>query len=84
MLGHRVEIATSYAGQKADLMIALHAWRSADAIRQFSDAFEPDVFKVLDVKTALRSRKAVGAPSPANVSRQISRWQKRLAGSNPL
>ena len=38
-LGHRVEIATTYAGQNADLMIALHAWRSAESIRQFSDAF---------------------------------------------
>jgi putative glycosyltransferase (TIGR04348 family) len=40
-LGHRVEIATEYTGQKADVMIALHAWRSAESILQFSDAF-PD------------------------------------------
>ncbi|MGB5457528.1 MAG: selenoneine biosynthesis selenosugar synthase SenB [Gammaproteobacteria bacterium] len=39
-LGHRVEIATAYAGQEADLMIALHAWRSAESIRRFSDAFQ--------------------------------------------
>ena len=38
-LGHRVEIATTYTGQNADLMIALHAWRSAESIQQFSDAF---------------------------------------------
>jgi len=38
-LGHRVEIATAYAGQNADLMIALHAWRSADSILRFSDTF---------------------------------------------
>ena len=38
-LGHSVEIATSYAGQNADLMIALHAWRSAKSIRQYSDTF---------------------------------------------
>jgi len=37
-LGHRVEIATTYTGQNADLMIALHAWRSAESIQQFSDA----------------------------------------------
>lgn len=37
VLGHRVEIATEFAGQNADLMIALHAWRSADAIQQFTD-----------------------------------------------
>jgi putative glycosyltransferase (TIGR04348 family) len=38
-LGHRVAIATTYTGQNADLMIALHAWRSAESIQQFSDAF---------------------------------------------
>ena len=38
-LGHRVEIAVTYTGQKADLMLALHAWRSAESIQQFSDAF---------------------------------------------
>ncbi|MEH6578875.1 MAG: selenoneine biosynthesis selenosugar synthase SenB [Amphritea sp.] len=40
-LGHRVEIVTEYAGQNADLMIALHAWRSADAVQQFADSY-PD------------------------------------------
>jgi putative glycosyltransferase (TIGR04348 family) len=34
-LGHRVRVATKYQGSSADLMIALHAWRSADAIRAF-------------------------------------------------
>jgi putative glycosyltransferase (TIGR04348 family) len=32
-LGHRVELATCYDGTPADLMIALHAWRSADSVR---------------------------------------------------
>ncbi|WP_426415288.1 selenoneine biosynthesis selenosugar synthase SenB [Aestuariirhabdus sp. LZHN29] len=30
-LGHQVRVATHYEGQDADLMVALHAWRSADA-----------------------------------------------------
>lgn len=34
-LGHRVDISVDYAGERADLMLALHAWRSADAIRRF-------------------------------------------------
>ena len=34
-LGHRVHIAHRYDGAAADLMIALHAWRSADGIRTF-------------------------------------------------
>ncbi|MBI4276160.1 MAG: TIGR04348 family glycosyltransferase [Rhizobiales bacterium] len=38
-LGHRVHIAMDYRGEQADLMIALHAWRSADAIRDFRRAY---------------------------------------------
>lgn len=34
-LGHRVQVATDYAGEPADLMIALHAWRSAASVRAF-------------------------------------------------
>jgi putative glycosyltransferase (TIGR04348 family) len=34
-LGHRVHIAHRYDGADADLMIALHAWRSAYSIRTF-------------------------------------------------
>jgi putative glycosyltransferase (TIGR04348 family) len=40
-LGHRVRIAHRYDGAAADLMIALHAWRSADSIRTFRDLY-PD------------------------------------------
>ena len=38
-LGHRVEISTDYEGKPADIMIALHAWRSAGAIQQFADRY---------------------------------------------
>lgn len=34
-LGHRVAIAVEYDGAPADLMIALHAWRSREAVRRF-------------------------------------------------
>ncbi|HLI12912.1 MAG TPA: selenoneine biosynthesis selenosugar synthase SenB [Alphaproteobacteria bacterium] len=34
-LGLRVQVETAYGGDDADLMIALHAWRSADSIREF-------------------------------------------------
>lgn len=46
---------------------------------QFSPVFEPDVRDVLNVETALKARKAVGAPSPANVARQIAKWERRIA-----
>lgn len=36
--GHRVTIATDYKGEATDLVIALHAWRSAAAIRRYRDA----------------------------------------------
>lgn len=38
-LGHGVEVATDYSGQHADMMLALHAWRSADAIARFAKQF---------------------------------------------
>ena len=34
-LGHRVSVAPDYAGEPADAMVAIHAWRSAEAIRRF-------------------------------------------------
>ena len=40
-LGHRVRVANRYDGTPADLMIALHAWRSADSIRRFRELY-PD------------------------------------------
>ena len=38
---HRVTIDTDYKGEPADLLIALHAWRSAAAIQRYRDA-SPD------------------------------------------
>ena len=34
-LGHRVGVAVEYADEPADLMVALHAWRSAGSIERF-------------------------------------------------
>ncbi len=34
-LGHRVRVAADYDGKPADLMVAVHAWRSAAAIERF-------------------------------------------------
>ena len=34
-LGHRVRVASDYDGRPADLMVAVHAWRSAAAIERF-------------------------------------------------
>jgi putative glycosyltransferase (TIGR04348 family) len=38
-LGHRVRLAADYDGRPADLMVAIHAWRSAGAIERFKDRY---------------------------------------------
>ena len=38
-LGHKVVISTDYEGKPADMMLALHAWRSAPAIQLFADLY---------------------------------------------
>ncbi|HEX4084132.1 MAG TPA: argininosuccinate lyase [Chthoniobacteraceae bacterium] len=44
----------------------------------FSPVFQQDVFQVLDLRRALQSRTAAGAPSPANVKAQLERWRALL------
>lgn len=36
-LGHRVRVSRVYEGEPADLMVALHAWRSSDSIARFAE-----------------------------------------------
>ncbi len=38
-LGHQVRVAETYNGSNADMMVALHAWRSADSIDLFKERF---------------------------------------------
>ena len=57
--GHRVRVDTDYNGEPTDLVIALHAWRSAAAIRRYREA-RPDGTLVValggtDVNTFLKS-----------------------------
>jgi putative glycosyltransferase (TIGR04348 family) len=40
-LGHEVRVAVEYGQQPADMMVALHAWRSADSIAAFRNRY-PD------------------------------------------
>jgi argininosuccinate lyase len=47
--------------------------------QRFSPAFQADLFDCLNLDTALRARKAVGAPSPENVAAQITRWRGALS-----
>lgn len=47
-LGHRVRVASDYDGKPADLMVAVHAWRSAAAIQRFKSKY-PDRRVVLQL-----------------------------------
>lgn len=38
-LGHRVTVSQQYTGEDVDLMLALHAWRSADSIQLFAEKY---------------------------------------------
>lgn len=38
-LGYRVRVALAYEGEKADLLIALHAWRSAASVVRFRERY---------------------------------------------
>ena len=48
-----------------------------------SKHFGPDVARVLDLDTALAARRAMGAPSPANVRGELARWSKVLQEAVP-
>jgi putative glycosyltransferase (TIGR04348 family) len=37
--GHTVTVSVDYHGEKADMMVALHAWRSAAAIKSFNTRY---------------------------------------------
>jgi argininosuccinate lyase len=46
--------------------------------KKHSPKFDVDVAKVFDVRRSLSARRAVGAPSPKNISTQLKRWRKEL------
>jgi putative glycosyltransferase (TIGR04348 family) len=58
-VGHRVRIDTDYSGEAADLLIAIHAWRSADAILRYRERLPAGPLIVClggtDVNTFLQS-----------------------------
>ncbi|MBI5821767.1 MAG: argininosuccinate lyase [Verrucomicrobia bacterium] len=50
-----------------------------ETFRALSPKFDLDVRQVFDVRHALIARTVTGAPSPANVQRQLKRWEKALS-----
>ncbi len=47
--------------------------------RQFSEAFEKDLFDRLTVEAALRARSGTGMPGPGQVTNQLARWRAELS-----
>jgi argininosuccinate lyase len=52
---------------------------SLDELRAAHVSFDSSVAKVLTPEGAVAARRAVGGTSPANVAREVRRWQKLLA-----
>src|SRR5437016_6289268 len=52
-----------------------------EEMKKLSPLFDVDVANVFDVRRSVSERRAIGAPSPENVSAQIVRWKKLLAKS---
>jgi argininosuccinate lyase len=48
-------------------------------LKKLSPGFDFDVAKVFDARRSLASRRAIGAPSPENVKKEIARWRKSMA-----
>jgi argininosuccinate lyase len=47
-------------------------------LQKFSPLFDNDVAGVFDIRRLLAQRRAIGAPSPENITEQINRWRLDL------
>jgi argininosuccinate lyase len=69
-VGRAVALCTSRGCRLTELSLADY--------QAITPAYGPDLFEIFDVQKAMAARKAVGAPSPANVRAQLERWQEKL------
>jgi putative glycosyltransferase (TIGR04348 family) len=79
-LGHRVRVAADYDGAPADLMVAVHAWRSAAAIAAFKTRY-PDRPVVLQLSGTDIYGYLASDPKPTLSSMELS---DRLVALNDL
>ncbi|MSO77466.1 MAG: TIGR04348 family glycosyltransferase [Alphaproteobacteria bacterium] len=70
-LGHRVQVRTDYGGEPADLMVALHAWRSAAAIQLYRER-RPDRPLVVGLAGTDVYRFQASDPEPTLRSMQLA------------
>jgi argininosuccinate lyase len=54
-----------------------------ETYQQLSPVFDASVFSVLTLDQALKARTATGAPSPANVARELAAWSRKLKPVSP-
>ena len=73
------EIVGKLVADVTDQGTKLNAIALAD-FKKLSPLFDVDVADVFDVRRSLAARRAIGAPSPENVSAQIKRWRKQFRG----
>src|SRR5256714_5153259 len=73
------EIVGRLVADATDQGTRLNAIPLAD-LKKLSPLFDVDVADVFDVRRSLAARRAIGAPSPENVSAQIKRWRKQFRG----
>ncbi len=59
--------------------VALEALPLAD-FRAVHRAFGRDVYRALTPEAAVAARRVAGGTAPANVARELARWERRLAG----
>jgi len=71
IIGRAVALAATRGCTLPDLTL--------DDYRALSPAFEKTLFDVFNLGKAMELRTGVGAPSPANIKKQLERWQKTLA-----
>ena len=55
---------------------------SLEEFRQFSEAFEEDIFEAVSMKTCVEKRNTKGAPGPGAIAEEISRNEGYLARCN--
>jgi putative glycosyltransferase (TIGR04348 family) len=79
-LGHRVHIASDYTAEPADLMVAVHAWRSAAAIQRFK-SLHPDRPLVLQLSGTDIYEYLKSDPVPTRRSMELA---DRLVALNDL
>jgi putative glycosyltransferase (TIGR04348 family) len=79
-LGHRVRLAADYDGEPADLMVAVHAWRSARAIADFKARY-PDRPLILQLSGTDIYEYAESDPAPTLRSMELA---DRLVALNDL